>query len=96
MPSGGARPGAGRKKQATNELQYARREVVMAALTPERLLTIVEHDIAAAEAGHTERIDRWLPYVLGSPRQEIGVGDLDGGPLKIVVQTVRDRGRDGV
>jgi hypothetical protein len=45
----------------------------MSVLTESRLRKIVERDVKAAEGGATYRVDRWLAYVLGSPRQEIDV-----------------------
>lgn len=45
----------------------------MSVLTEARLRKIVEKDVKAAETGDTYRVDRWLPYVLGSPKQEIDV-----------------------
>lgn len=92
MALGGARPGAGRKKKETVEEQATRRDIVLAAFTPERLKVIVEHDIVAAEAGHTDRIDRWLPYVLGSPKQEIAVGG-SKEPIKVLIERVASRER---
>lgn len=99
MAIGGARPGAGRKKKSTVEQQQSRRDVVISVLTPARLKTIVEHDVAAAEAGDTARIDRWLPYALGSPRQEIEHSGPDGGPIVFTIAIDRkdtlDVGSDG-
>lgn len=70
---GGARAGAGRKRKETVDEQSSRRSVVMSVLTEARLRKIVEKDVKAAETGDTYRVDRWLPYVLGSPKQEIDV-----------------------
>ena len=75
---GGARPGAGRKRKETTDEQASRRSVVMSVLSEARLRKIVERDVKAAEAGETYRVDRWLPYVLGSPKQEI---DLTGDTI---------------
>lgn len=85
MAIGGARPGAGRKKKPTVEAQQSRRDVVISVLTPDRLRNIVELDVAAAEAGDTARIDRWLSYALGSPKQEIELGGADGSPLTFTI-----------
>jgi hypothetical protein len=70
---GGARPGAGRKRKETIDEQSSRRSVVMSVLSEARLRKIVERDVKAAEGGDTYRVDRWLPYVLGSPKQDISV-----------------------
>lgn len=86
MAIGGARPGAGRKKKTTVEAQQTRRDVVISVFTAARLRGIVELDVAAAEKGQTDRIDRWLPYVLGSPKQEIEIG----GSTELVVKYVND------
>lgn len=91
MSIGGARPGAGRKKSPTVEAQQSRRDVVISVLTPDRLRTIVEHDVAAAEGGDTARVDRWLSYALGSPKQE--VAGPDGAPIRILIERVASRER---
>lgn len=83
MAIGGARPGAGRKKKTTVEAQATRRDVVLSVFSVDRLRTIVEHDVAAAERGDTARIDRWLSYVLGSPKQEI---EHSGGVFSVEVK----------
>ncbi len=92
MAIGGARPGAGRKKKSTAEAQQTRRDVVISVLTPEALRDIVTLDVAAAQRGETARVDRWLPYVLGSPKQEHEHTGAGGGPFRIVIETVDDRG----
>lgn len=89
MAIGGARPGAGRKKKTTVEAQQSRRDVVISVLTPTRLRTIVELDVAAAEAGDTARVDRWLAYALGSPKQEIEHTGKDGAPLTFTISIDR-------
>lgn len=86
MAIGGARPGAGRKKKPTVEAQQARRDVVISVLTPARLREIVTLDVEAACAGDTARIDRWLAYALGSPKQEIE----HSGTSEIVLTYVND------
>lgn len=88
MAIGGPRPGAGRKKKTTVEAQQSRRDVVISVLTPARLKVIVEHDVAAAERGQTDRIDRWLPYALGSPKQEHEHSGPGGEPLQIGIRVI--------
>jgi hypothetical protein len=95
MALGGARPGAGRKKKTTTELQYNRREVVLASISAADLRTIVRLDVDAALAGRTDRIDRWLPYVLGSPKQEHEHSGAGGGPLVFTIAIDRKDGDDG-
>lgn len=89
MAIGGARPGAGRKKKTTVEAQQTRRDVVIAAISPADLRKIVSLDVAAALRGDTARIDRWLPYALGSPRQEIEHSGPGGGPLVFTISIDR-------
>ena len=87
---GGARAGAGRKKKTTAEQQAARRDAVIAALPPVLLKRVVQLDLEAALGGETARIDRWLPYVLGSPRAELALG-VGAAEVRIVIETVDDR-----
>ncbi len=59
---------------------------MISVFTASRLKVIVEHDVAAAEAGQTDRIDRWLPYILGSPKQEIEIGNRAGESFGVTVE----------
>jgi len=96
MAIGGARPGAGRKKKTTVEAQQSRRDVVISVFTASRLKTIVELDVAAAERGQTDRVDRWLPYVLGSPKQEHEHSGPGGAPLVFTIAIDRKDDDDGI
>jgi hypothetical protein len=67
---GGRRPGAGRKRKETAEEQQTRRDVLLKVFTPERWEQIAETIAAKVEAGETVALLPYLPYLLGSPKQE--------------------------
>lgn len=70
--SGGARPGAGRKKQTTVVEQASRRSVVLEVFDEQAWRETVTAWLAMA-AETPSVIYPLLPYILGSPKQEINV-----------------------
>lgn len=71
--SGGARPGAGAKKKTTAEAQACRRDVLLDVFTAEEwrsIATLVRDKVKGGEIGS---MLPYLPYLLGSPKQEINV-----------------------
>ena len=73
MPKGGARPGAGRKRKATLDEHKTRRDMLLKVINPARWEKMAEQVAQAFEAGDIYCILPYLPYILGSPRQEINV-----------------------
>lgn len=78
--SGGARPGAGRKKVSTEEQQAKNRDIVLTAVTEEDLLKMTQVAMSRAMAGDSES-RKWISsYVLGNPSDKLDVnvnGDLN-------------------
>ena len=71
--NGGVRPGAGRKKKVTIEEQASRRDILLDVFTPAewRAIAVMLRD--QAKGGNLAILLPYLPYLLGSPRQEINV-----------------------
>lgn len=77
--SGGARPGAGAKRKITADEQGSRRDVVLSVLDVETWrATVTEWVQAARETRNFGLLFPLLPYLMGSPKQEIKVsGQID-------------------
>ena len=71
--NGGARPGAGRKKTTTAEEQLSRRDVLLEVFTVAEWRAIALAILTQAKGGNLAVLLPYLPYLLGSPRQEIAV-----------------------
>jgi hypothetical protein len=71
--NGGARPGAGRKKKATLEEQMSRRDVLLEVFTVAEWREIARTLLEQAKGGNLMILLPYLPYLLGSPRQELHV-----------------------
>ena len=67
---GGARPGSGRKRKVTENEQQTRRDLLLKVFSPERWEGIAEAIAQKVEAGEIGSVLPYLPYLLGSPRQE--------------------------
>jgi hypothetical protein len=67
---GGRRPGSGRKSKETADEQQTRRDVLLRVFSAERWERIAEKIAAKAESGEYVAILPYLPYLLGSPKQE--------------------------
>lgn len=67
---GGARPGSGRKSKETGDAQQTRRDVLLKVFSPERWEQIAETVARKVEAGEIGNLLPYLPYLLGSPKQE--------------------------
>jgi hypothetical protein len=70
---GGRRPGSGRKRKETVNEQQTRRDVLLKVFSPERWRRIAERLATKAEAGDLLVLLPYLPYLLGSPKQEIEI-----------------------
>lgn len=70
---GGARPGAGQKKKTTVEQQLTRRDVVLDVFSVEELRECLVVWLTQIKGGAIEKLYPLLPYLLGSPKQEIAV-----------------------
>ena len=70
---GGARPGSGRKKKTTVEEQLSRRDVLFSVFTPEEWHEVAVIILAQVKGGNIGALLPYLPYLLGSPRQELNV-----------------------
>ncbi len=90
--SGGARPGSGRKKKATVEEQGTRRDVLLEVFTPEEWREIATEVRTQVKGGNIGAMLPYLPYLLGSPKQEIEHSQ--DKPFRIILETVPDRGND--
>ena len=82
---GGARPGAGRKSEATRAAQLANRAIVLSVVTAEDISEIARAMIEKAKAGDTQAFRAFMSYVLGSPATEITVKGEESAPLQIEV-----------
>lgn len=72
--SGGARPGAGRKRQETVVEQGNRRDIVLDVVSQKLWReTVTEWITAARETRNFGLLFPLLPYIMGSPKQEIDV-----------------------
>ena len=69
---GGARPGAGRKKKSTVEEQLKRREIALEVFNADEWRALLREWLVLGKATPSV-IYPLLPYILGSPRQEISV-----------------------
>lgn len=87
---GGARPGSGRKRKDTQEHQANRRDVLLDVFTAEEWREIAKEVRSQAKGGNIGVMLPYLPYLLGSPKQEIEHSQDE--PFKIVIETVPDRG----
>jgi len=70
---GGRRPGSGRKRRETLEEQQTRRDLLLKVISPSKWECIVQQVVEKVEAGDIYAILPYLPYLLGSPKQEINV-----------------------
>src|SRR5579859_1375085 len=82
---GGARPGAGRKSEATRAAQIANRSIVLSVVTAEDISDIARAMIERAKAGDTQAFRAFMSYVLGSPDTEITVKGDETARLQIEV-----------
>ena len=82
---GGARPGAGRKSEATRAAQLANRAIVLSVVTAEDISEIARAMIEKAKAGDTQAFRVFMTYVLGSPDTEITVKGDESATLQIEV-----------
>lgn len=80
---GGARPGAGRKKKETTEEQLSRRDVLLEVFTVEEWRAIAVQLLSQAKGGNLMILLPYLPYLLGSPKQELNVSGKVGVALTI-------------
>lgn len=72
--SGGARPGAGAKKKETIDEQESRRSIVLDVFAPEEWRqTVVGWMQTARETKNYALLFPLLPYLMGSPKQEVKV-----------------------
>lgn len=70
---GGRRAGSGRKKQETIVEQATRRDILLEVFTAAEWRTIARLLLAEAKDGSLMILLPYLPYLLGSPKQEINV-----------------------
>lgn len=71
---GGARPGAGRKRKETVDEQESRRSIVLDVFSPEEWRqTVTGWMQAARETKNYGLLFPLLPYLMGSPKQEVKV-----------------------
>lgn len=89
MPRGGARPGAGRKRKTTVIEQASRRSVVLDVIGEEEWRETVRAWLMLSRETPSV-IYPLLPYLMGSPKQEIEHSQDE--PFRIVIETVPDRG----
>lgn len=73
MPRGGLRPGAGRKKKPTVDAQKARRSIALEVFTEDEWRDCLKVWLKKAKAGNVALLYPLLPYLLGSPKQEVEV-----------------------
>lgn len=73
MPRGGFRPGAGRKKKPTIDAQRSRRGIALEVFSEDEWRACLNVWLAQAKAGNVGLLYPLLPYLLGSPKQEIEV-----------------------
>lgn len=70
---GGRRPGAGQKKKITEEQQARNRELVMATITRDDLLSMTKTAITNAIAGDPASRNWVTSFVLGNPADKLDV-----------------------
>jgi hypothetical protein len=70
---GGRRPGAGAKKKETIDEQKVRRAIVHEVFTPAEWRAVLLTWLAEVKNGNIGVIYPLLPYLMGSPKQEIEV-----------------------
>jgi hypothetical protein len=73
MAKGGPRPGSGRKRKETIEEQIGRRDVLLEVFTISEWRDIARMILTEAKGGNLMILLPYLPYLLGSPRQEIAI-----------------------
>lgn len=85
--SGGARPGAGRKKPETVDYQGAMRAAFEARVTPERWQRVIDTAIEQAEQGNKDARAWLTPWVVGAEPKEVKheVSGPGGGPIPTTV-----------
>jgi hypothetical protein len=66
---GGARSGAGRKKQSTLQ-QQARRDVLLEVFSPDAVREAAAALLIRMKTGDTQAWAQAAPHIFGSPRQE--------------------------
>lgn len=81
MPRGGFRPGSGRKKKQTIDEQKNRRSVALEVFNEVEWRACLMTWLQQVKAGNVALLYPLLPYLLGSPKQEIDV-------------TIRERARE--
>lgn len=72
-PRGGDRPGGGRKTAVTKADQETRRRVLLDVFTPEEWRQVALVVLSQTKAGNLMAVLPYLPYLLGSPKQEIEI-----------------------
>lgn len=70
---GGTRAGGGRKSPITKADQETRRRVLLDVFTPEEWRQVALAVLQQAKAGNLMAVLPYLPYLLGSPKQEIEI-----------------------
>jgi hypothetical protein len=82
--SGGARPGAGRKSEATEQYQIHKRAIVEEVVTDEDWRMVVLVALSRAKAGDDNSRNWLTPFVVGKDAEKLKV-EQDG---KVVVEVV--------
>jgi hypothetical protein len=82
--SGGARPGAGRKKLTTEQAQQANRDVVLEVVTPQAWATTVR-DLLSRAGSDPRAFAQLAPYVMGSATAKVEVAHSQAGPMRVEV-----------
>lgn len=91
--SGGARPGAGAKKKEVVVEQENRRSIVLDVFEPEEWRqTVLGWMQTARETKNYALLFPLLPYLMGSPKQEIAVGG-SKEPIRVLIERVASRER---
>ena len=95
--SGGARPGAGGKKRATVVEQETRRSIVLDVFSPDEWRqTVTGWMQTARETKNYGLLFPLLPYLMGSPKQEVNVnGQVDVGHVEKARKVMRVIGGTG-
>lgn len=68
---GGARPGAGRKKQTTKEAQQTRRDIFIDVFSPEETREAALALLERVKTGDPKAFAAVAPYFLGKPPDEL-------------------------